>query len=618
MHSIPNNLPTKPWIYLFKNKKGEILYIGKGKNILKRIQQYFSPNSVRKQDMVNQADHIDYIVTETETEALELEDNLVKEHKPPFNSLLRENNYYVYIKIPKEDFPNIFIVRKRKNDGANYIGPKYHSKELRNFLQFFRQLLKYRGCKKTQFRQGKLCSDYYFWLCKGRCNLNVIAKDSVISSEVKKSLSTKKKETELDQAKRQYHRITSSIQKFFEGNTSKIEQTIKDEIQSAIQKQHFERAAKLRDMLLHIDKITETQRVILDPKVNWYFFKIQKIWNRYVYVVTKFFKWKLIDIITEKVSYHCEEKWNDDVAISKEQEILTSFSAEFGQSLTPHTQNFYYSKKQKKSTLKDIESLSDNLLENYIAKTSFEKENVMNDLLTELQNRYHIKNFPYHIECIDISHLSGWRTSGWLSCFLGGLPYKYGYRKYKVQEGVPSLTREGKTKDGFATHPKGKNSNDYAALREVILRRFKSMQEGVSPATKKSPDVSWNKGRKQEGFVHKDGQNLPHLFILDGGKWQLSIISKIKQEFLSQKNSPHRQKLFQNTTFISLGKWAARKRSAKSSGAHEKVFYFDKKEVIRSQKLRYDQVDRILTHIRDEAHRFANNYRKKQMSDERK
>ncbi|NOZ44138.1 MAG: GIY-YIG nuclease family protein [bacterium] len=106
---------------MFYDKSGNILYIGKAKNLKKRLQQYFNPNSVWKQDMLNQAQKIDYLTVQNETEALELEDNLIKKHKPPFNSLLRENHSYVYIKFSKEEFPQITIVKKRKNDGATYI-----------------------------------------------------------------------------------------------------------------------------------------------------------------------------------------------------------------------------------------------------------------------------------------------------------------------------------------------------------------------------------------------------------------------------------------------------------------------------------------------------------------
>ncbi|MEI6672261.1 MAG: GIY-YIG nuclease family protein [bacterium] len=136
--------------------------MGKAKNLQKRIGQYFSPNSLRKQEMLEKADKVDFLIVKNESEALYLEDNMIKQHQPEYNNLLKADNSYVYIKITKESFPQIFLTRKKNNDNALYIGPKNNTIQLKNFLQYMRQVLKFRGCKPTQFRQGKLCSDYYF------------------------------------------------------------------------------------------------------------------------------------------------------------------------------------------------------------------------------------------------------------------------------------------------------------------------------------------------------------------------------------------------------------------------------------------------------------------------
>lgn len=163
------NIPTNPGIYVFKDGKDNVLYIGKAKNLQKRVSQYFSPGSLRKQDMLGQAVSLDFHVVSTESEALYLEDNLIKQHQPPFNNLLKADNSYIYIKITNEDFPQIITTRKKYADGASYIGPKHNTQSLKKFLQYMRQVLQYRGCKTSQFKQGKLCSDYYFGICKGRC-----------------------------------------------------------------------------------------------------------------------------------------------------------------------------------------------------------------------------------------------------------------------------------------------------------------------------------------------------------------------------------------------------------------------------------------------------------------
>ena len=156
------HIPKDPGIYIFKNKKNQILYIGKAKNLQKRVSQYFTPGSVWKQDMVAQATNIEFVHVNNESEAIYLESNLIRKHQPPYNNLLKADNSYVYIKIPKEDFPPILITRYKTNDGSTYIGPKHHTRELKNFLQYLRLLYKYRTSKKTEFTKGVLSSDFYF------------------------------------------------------------------------------------------------------------------------------------------------------------------------------------------------------------------------------------------------------------------------------------------------------------------------------------------------------------------------------------------------------------------------------------------------------------------------
>lgn len=119
--------------------------------------------------MVSKAESLDFHSVNNESEALYLEDNLIKKHQPYYNNLLKADNSYAYIKITNEDYPQIILVRKKINDGSTYIGPKHNTQNLKKFLQYIRQVLQYRGCKTTQFKQGKVCSDYYFGLCKGRC-----------------------------------------------------------------------------------------------------------------------------------------------------------------------------------------------------------------------------------------------------------------------------------------------------------------------------------------------------------------------------------------------------------------------------------------------------------------
>jgi len=507
---IQKPIPQQPWIYIFKDRKKNILYIWKAKNLKNRIKQYFSPNSVWKQDMVNKAVKLDFFIVENETEALNLEENFLKEYKPPYNSLLKGNNRYVYIKFTNEKFPQIFIVKQRKNDGATYIWPKYHSKELRKFLQYLRQLFQYRWCRATQFKQKKLCWDYYFWLCKWRCT---------------------------DKSPEEYKKILKKIKQFFEWNSKSIQEELKKQINNAAKDLNLERANNLKKIYLQIETLKEKQNTTLTPNINGYVFQLEEIWQRRVYVICKFFEGKLIDIISNKLN-------KEDI---NRESVLARLNTEFWAT------NIKLTKKVKQS----IKPLLQNFLDSYIAKTSFEKENIINDILQNIQTRYKLKFFPYHIECLDISHLSWNRTSWWLSCFIWWVPDKKLYRRHKLEN--------------------IKNWDDYLALKTILIRKFKSEQ------------------------------NQPNLLIIDWWKWQLNIIKE-----LFQNERKNKKQITQKTEFISLWKGLARTRKWKQN-ENEKIYYFDKNFIIKNKEICYDQIDRILIQIRDEAHNFANNYRKKQM-----
>ncbi|MCF7834815.1 GIY-YIG nuclease family protein [Candidatus Gracilibacteria bacterium] len=582
-----SKIPDKAGVYFFKDKTGDILYIGKAKDLKKRVAQYFSPGSIWKQEMLEKANCVDFVLVKNESEALYLEDNLIKKHKPYYNNMLKGSNSYAYIKITNEEFPQIFITRKRLNDGSTYIGPKHNTINLKKFLQYLRQVLQYRGCKISEFKKGKICSDFYFGLCKGRCNLPVIAKNEAISKNNKKDSGRKKNSPEgliIDD----YKKIINYITSFFRGDIKPIQKEILKQIDNSVQMENFERAAKLRDIYLQIENLSEAQTVVLKKQTSGYVFQIKKMGKWFVYVLLYFYEGKLIDIVRHK--FHQDES---DIA-----SIVASITKDCGEfildkDLFVDTQEIIgiskSIKKLSKSDQKDINTLIEGFFESYIISTSFEGDNLNNELLQNLKERYKLNNFPYHIECIDISHLSGGWTSGGLSCLIGGLLEKKYYRKYKItmnyaKEKIVSKNKKidsGRKK----TSPEGQMINDYESLKEVIIRRLKN----------------------------KDF--LPNLFIIDGGKGQLGIMKKIIEENSKWRN------ILDQIDFISIGKGEARKKSRigqnnQNGKIGEKIYYFDKDKKIKSIDLIYDQSDKIIVKARDEAHRFANAYRKNQMKNE--
>jgi excinuclease UvrABC nuclease subunit len=290
-----------------------------------------------------------------------------------------------------------------------------------------------------------------------------------------------------------------------------------------------------------------------------------------------FYEGKLIDVVRDKVAMEEGDMYR----------MLAGFEIELGelQKITedyrkPNTTTMVaISKGMKflKSEQQALEQMMDNFFESYLIVNSFEGGNVYNDLLALLQKSYQLKNFPYRMECVDISHLSGDWISGGLSCMIGGLLEKKHYRKYKI-------------------HSVKGQSDDYISLREVLERR-------LVPQTNQIP---------------LSEREYPNLFILDGGKGQLRVVKTLYEE-----NENFRQ-LFETIDFVALGKGEARKKSAIGSRSArsltevvgERIYRFDENWDIVEIPLTYDQADRLLLKLRDEAHRFSNYYRKQQMKKE--
>jgi len=270
-----NKVPTKPGVYIWKNKN-KVLYVWKAKNLKNRLSSYFVVwNWAWKQEMVSKATSVDRIITLNEEEALLLENQLIKKYNPPYNSLLKWDTGYTYIRINNQEFPKIEFTRYKDKPGI-YIWPKPWKKDLKDIFHLLRQILKFRTCWDTKFKKWKLCSEYLLWLCKWWC----VFKD--------------------DAYKKEYNQIIQTITNYFKWDDSFIKELIVKKINEAVEKQNFEYAAKLRDTYLKLDKFINKQIIELPQPITGYFVKIRQ-YNWLYFMVYIFLKgWKIIDIVKLK------------------------------------------------------------------------------------------------------------------------------------------------------------------------------------------------------------------------------------------------------------------------------------------------------------------------------
>ena len=368
-----SHIPQEPWVYLFKDSKGTILYIWNVKKLQKRVSQYFTPKSLWKQEMVAKASKVDFFVVANESESLYLENNLIKKHKPFFNCMLKWWNGYTYIKLSDWDFPQVLTTRNKRNDKATYIWPKHNTKELKKLMQYLRTILKYRTCPNSQFNEWKICSDYYFWLCGWWCEKS------------KNKLEFK------DEYKKNLQIFTS----FFKWNTKPIEKEILSQIDEAVSKQNFEWAWQLRDIYLHIEELVERQHVELWKDLTWYVLAIKEIANFNVCILLNFYEWKLIDIIRQEIpvddgdiywikSWIEAEIWD----LIMQDRFTINWGSAF--SLLAFSDKVSFNKEETLALIHMLEWFFDS----YVVSSSLQWPWIHNELLEQLQNRYKFNNIP--------------------------------------------------------------------------------------------------------------------------------------------------------------------------------------------------------------------------------
>lgn len=477
-------LPSLPGCYIYYNSDNEIIYVGKAKILKRRVKSYFNRkhhDSVKVNILVSQIDHLEYIITNTEVEALILESHLIKKHKPRYNILLKDDKKYPYFLITDEDFPRIQIVRKRNinPEKGKYYGPYTNIRAMHSTLDFLKKIFPLRQCKTPKFK-NRPCLYYHIGKCLAPCQNMVTSKE--------------------------YKAIVQQAELFLSGKQTELMKQLMEQIQKYSDTEQFEKAARLRDSYFDLQKTLEKQKVVYEnTKLNEDIISLQHEDGILAIVIMMIREGRLID--KKDFTYEVEEEDKTEFFETFFKEYYNTLSLEFpdrivsneleavgNKALYEEWLEIISGKKVKisygKSVQgKELQSLADKNAQVILDSAKLSKMSKIRDDFNQigsyLKEKLKLNNFPYRMECYDISHIQGTNTVASMVTFINGLSKKSEYRKFKVK------STEGKP-------------DDFLSMKEVLTRRLSRLGE-----------KGWDK---------------PDLIIIDGGKGQLSSVMQIVEE----------------------------------------------------------------------------------------
>lgn len=453
-------LPSKPGVYIMRDKNDAIIYVGKAVSLKNRVSQYFrkTNKTVRIQRMVSLIDHFEYIVVDNEAEALILECNLIKKNMPKFNVLLKDDKAYPYIKIDvKSDYPNVFYTRSIKNDGAKYFGPYANPYAAKEMINFIKERFQIRQCKV--FKSNKrACLNYHIKRCLAPC-VNYVSKE-------------------------EYRKQIDQIIMLLEGKTESIIKNLENEMKKAAEKQDYETAAKLRDRISAIEHFSQEQKVSNineksidvigvfknenDCVVEIFFVRNSKMIGREHYFLSNMADENISNILSDFVKQYYLQKEELPSKIMMQEDIedkeiieriLTEKSGKKVEFKTP----------QKGEKLRFVEMAVNN------AKITLEnKTKEKHDLVLGLKQTLNLEKLPRKIECFDISNLAGDYMVAGMCVAIDGVIKK-------------NLSRRFKIKTVFT-------QDDPRCTEEVVTRRLKHSIENPKGGFGELPNVIFADG----------------------------------------------------------------------------------------------------------------------------
>ena len=489
-------VPTRPGVYIMRDASGGVLYVGKASSLRHRLRSYFtsSPSLQPKiLNMVRKVADFDFILTESDQEAVILECNLIKRDRPVYNARLKDDKSYPFIKIDTtEDFPLVYITRRVTDDKARYFGPFASASSVRRTLAILKKLFPYRSCTKTiTGTDPRPCLDYYIHRCVGPC-----------IGEVDRE---------------QYGEIIDQVVLFLEGKTELVVKSIAKRMQEAAESLEFERAAVLRDQLQAIAKVNEGQKVLHPTSENldviamapslgeaWveaFFIRQGKLIGRDHFTMSG----TLDDEPGKILAAFVKQFYDANPYVPPT--ILVQHPLEDTDSIRQWLQQkrggpvrLHVPQRGEKRKL--VQMVAENAAEGVEQlKVRQAEGGDMHAAMAELQEALSLPSLPRRIECYDISNIQGTSPVGSMAVFEDGRPKSSHYRRFKV-----------KTVEGV---------DDYAMMREVLTRRFRRLAQagetsgsnGGTPEAASSGERAW--------------QTVPDLVLIDGGKGHLTAALQV-------------------------------------------------------------------------------------------
>ncbi len=535
LKQIANRLPLAPGVYIMKDKGDNIIYIGKAKSLKNRVTQYFGAGNTHTEkvrQMVNHVDHFEYVLCDSEFEALILENSLIKQNQPKYNILLKDDKGYHYIKITNDKWRKITTSMQTDDKTADYIGPYYSAAVVKDTVSTVRKIFKLPDCNRSFDKHSKPCLNFHIGLCDAPCRANISAE--------------------------QYNDTISSAISFIKHGGDDMVAMLQQKMESAAERLDFEYAARLRDRINAINKLKDTQKVVMCTYKNQDVICSAVLDNVACMAVLVFRNSQLIDkkhfiidAFTDKNDLYSQflSQYYDTTDIPSRIIIDNTFDSLelinkwLCEKINKRVEIILPQRGEQRQL---VNMCRNNAADNLAQKTELQGREM--SALNELARLLGLATAPRIIESYDISNTAGDENVAGMIVFRDGKPYKPHYRHFKIK--------------GFV------GQDDYASMAEVLDRRFTEYEKGVN-----------------EGFA-----TLPDLILLDGGKGQISAVEPI----LAKHNI--------NIPLFGMVKDSKHRTRAVATGGGDIS--------IKANEKAY----RLVTAIQDEVHRFAITYHQKRRS----